>query len=79
MVAFFFFLCDRCLEKEVGIVEVGCGSWLDPVFGSGVWVMAEVGCWSLETTNVWVLQGHGEIGVGHGDGFGGDQHESLHG
>ena len=39
--------------------------------------MAKVGCWSLETANVWVLRGHGEISVG--EGFGGDRRESLHG
>ena len=78
-------MCDQCLEEEVGMAKVGCGSWLDPMFGSlivvgsGVWVMVEVGCWSLETTNVWVLRGHGENDVGHDDGFGGDQRESLHG
>ena len=54
----------------MGTAEVDCGSLI--VVGFGVWVMAKVGCWSLETANVWVLQGHGEIGVGHGHGFGGD-------
>ena len=41
--------------------------------------MAEVGCWSLEIASVYVQRGHGEIGVGHGDGFGGDRHGSPHG
>ena len=32
---FFFFFCyDGCLKEEVGMAEVGCGSWLGPVFGS---------------------------------------------
>ena len=48
------------------------------VVGHG-WVVAEVGCWSLEIASVWVRQGHGEISVGHGDGFGGDRCGSLHG
>ena len=43
------------------------------------WVVAEVGCWSLEIANVWVWRGHGKIGVGHGDGFGGDRRGSPHG
>ena len=61
VVFFYFFVCDQCLEEEVGMAKVDCGSWLDPVFGSlivvgsSVWVMTEVGCWSLETANVWVL------------------------
>ena len=38
-----------------------------------------LGCWSLETASVWVWQGYAEIGVGHGDGFGGDWHGSPHG
>ena len=41
--------------------------------------MAEVGCWSLEIASVYVQRGHGEIGVGHGDGFGGDRRGSPHG
>ena len=41
--------------------------------------MAEVGCWSSKITNVWVWRGHGEIGVGHGDGFGGNWRGSPHG
>ena len=41
--------------------------------------MAEVGCWSSEIASVWVWRGHGEIGVDHSDGFGGDQHGSPHG
>ena len=82
---FFFFSCDRFLKEEVGMAEVGCGSWLGLVFGSlvvvwfGVWVVAEVGCWSSEIASVWVRRGHGEIGVGHGDGFGGDRCGSPHG
>ena len=64
------------------MAEVGCGwvrcldcwSWL-----GRDWVVAKVGCWSSEIASVWVWQGHGEIGVGHGDGFGGDQRGSLHG
>ena len=59
----------------MGTTEVDCGSLI--VVGFGVWVMAKVGCWSLETANVWVLRGHGEISVG--EGFGGDRRESLHG
>ena len=37
--------CDRCLKEEVGMAEVGCGSWLGPMFrslvvvGSSVWVV----------------------------------------
>ena len=30
---FFFFCCDRFLKEEVGMAEVGCGSWLGLVFG----------------------------------------------
>ena len=41
--------------------------------------MAEVGCWSSEIANVWVRRGHGKIGVGHGDGFGGDLRGSPYG
>ena len=47
--------------------------------GSSVWVVAEVGCWLSKIASVWVWRGHGEIGVGHGDGFGGDRRGSLHG
>ena len=43
------------------------------------WVVAEVGCWSLEIASVYVRRGHGEIGVGHGDGFGGDRRGPPHG
>ena len=43
------------------------------------WVVAEVGCWSSKIASVWVRRGHGEISVGHGDGFGGDRCGSLHG
>ena len=43
------------------------------------WVVAKVGCWSLEIASVYVQRGHGEIGVGHGDGFGGDRRGSPHG
>ena len=43
------------------------------------WVVAEVGCWLLEIASVYVRRGHGEIGVGHGDGFGGDRRGSPHG
>ena len=43
------------------------------------WVVAEVGCWSSQIASVWVRRGHGEIGVGHGDGFGGDRRGSPHG
>ena len=32
-----------------------------------------------EITSVWVRRGHGVIGVGHGDGFGGDRRWSPHG
>ena len=45
VVVFFFFCCDQCLKEEVGMVEVGCGSWLGrwswlgPVVGSGGWVV----------------------------------------
>ena len=41
--------------------------------------MGEVGCWSLEFASIWVRRGHGEIGVGHGDEFGGDRRGSPHG
>ena len=41
--------------------------------------VAEVGCWSSEITSVWVRRGHGEIGVGHGDGLGGDRRGSRRG
>ena len=41
--------------------------------------MAEVGCWSSKIANVWVWRGHGEIGVGHNDRFGGNWHGSPHG
>ena len=41
--------------------------------------MAEVGCWSSKIASVWVQRGHGEIGVGHDDGFGGDWRGSPHG
>ena len=34
VVGFFFFCYDRCLKEEVGMAEVGCGSWLGLVFGS---------------------------------------------
>ena len=67
------------------MAEVGCGSWLGLVFGSlvgvwfGVWVVAEVGCWLSEIASVWVWRGHGEIDVGHDDGFGGDWRGSRHG
>ena len=67
------------------MAEVGCGLWLGLVFGSlvvvwsGVWVVAEVGCWSSEIASVWVRRGHGEIDVGHDDGFGGDWRGSRHG
>ena len=43
------------------------------------WVVAEVSCWSSKIASVWVRRGHGEISVGHGDGFGGDRCGSLHG
>ena len=38
VVVFFFFGCDRFLKEEVGMAEVGCGSWLGPMFGSLVMV-----------------------------------------
>ena len=47
--------------------------------GSGVWVVVEVSCWLLEIASAWVQRGHGEIGVGHDDGFGGDRRGSPHG
>ena len=53
---------------------LGCWSWL-----GRDWVVAEVGCWSSDIASVQVQQGHGEIGVGHGDGFGGDQRGSPYG
>ena len=71
VVGFFFFCCDRFLKEEVGMAEVGCGSWLGLVFGSlvvvwfGVWVVAEVGCWSSEIASIGVRRGHREISVGH--------------
>ena len=43
------------------------------------WVIAEVDCWSSKIASVWVQWRHGEIGVGHDDGFGGDRHGSPHG
>ena len=49
------------------------------VVGFGVWVVAEMGCWLSEITSVWVQRGHGEIDVGHDDGFGGDWRGSRHG
>ena len=48
------------------------------VVGHG-WVVAKVGCWSSEIANIWVQRGHGEIDVGHDDGFGGDWRGSRHG
>ena len=54
---------------------IGSGVW---VVGRG-WVVAEVGCLSLEIASVWFWRGHGEIGIGHGDGFGGDRRGSPHG
>ena len=47
--------------------------------GSGVWVVAEVGCWSSEIASIGVRRGHREIGVSHGDGFGEDRRGSPHG
>ena len=61
---FFFFCYDRCLK---GLWVVGRG-W---VVHRG-WVVAKVGCWSSKIASVWVQWGHGEISVGHDDGFGGD-------
>ncbi|KAL4652359.1 hypothetical protein ACB092_01G227400 [Castanea dentata] len=31
VVFFFFFCCDRCLKEEVGMAEVGYGSWFSQV------------------------------------------------
>ena len=60
VVVFFFFFFDRCLKEEVGMAEVGHGSWvgvlLSPmllsfvgcqrllVFGSGVARFQRCGC-----------------------------------
>ena len=63
---------------------VGFGVW---IVGRG-WVMVRFGVWVV--VGLWVkwvvgrqsspvLQGHGEIGVGHGDEFGGDWRGSPHG
>ena len=62
---------------------VGSGVW---IVGRGwimvrfdVWVVGEMGCWSSEFASIWVRRGHGEIGVGHDDEFGGDWRGSPHG
>ena len=73
--------CGLWLGPMFGLlVVVRFGGWVR-CFGHG-WVvaeMAEMGCWSSKITNVWVWRGHGEIGVGHGDGFGGNWRGSPHG
>ena len=72
---FFFFCCDQCLKEEVGMAEVGCGSWLDPVFGSWLkWVVGRrrslmFGSGEVMARSAWVtVMGLVEIGVGHGVG-----------
>ena len=68
------------------MAEVGCELWLGPVFGS----LVVVGSWLGSVFGLWVkwvvgrqsspvLQGHGKIGMGHGDEFGGDRRGSPHG
>ena len=71
------------------MAEVGCELWLGPVFGSlvvvGSWLRLMFGLWvkwvvGRRSSPVFgVRRGHGEIGVGHGDEFGGDWRGSPHG
>ena len=76
---FFFFCCDRFLKEEVGMAGLWVMFGSLVVVGSGVWIVAEVGCWSSEIASVWVRRGHGEIDVSHDDGFGGYWRRSWHG